>query len=123
MLAVNPTAGKATAGAQDRSGSQAQDNRFELDEVGFFSTMMMHDKVIKPIVVPIKVQSRQLKNYLLAISGLPESFGDSMQNVCYATAFPQPGHTTAQLGDELDTRNLSPYVMLYRVYQAKATPT
>ena len=79
----------------------------------------MHDKVTKPVVVPMKVQSRQLKNYLLAISELPESFGDSMQNMCYATAFLQPGLTTAQLDDGPDTRNLSPYVMLYRVYQAK----
>ena len=105
MLAANPTAGKATAGAQDRSGSQAHDYRFELGEVLFPSTMTMHDKVTKPVVVPMKVQSRQLKNYLLATSELPEPFGGSMQNVCYmyATVFLQPGHTTAQLDDGSDT--------------------
>ena len=40
-----------------------------------------------------------------------------MENVCYATAIVQAGHKVAQLDSGQDTRNLSPYVMLYRVYQ------
>ena len=80
--------------------------------------MMMHDKMTKPLVVPMKVRSRDLDNYPVAISELPKAFGDSMENVCYATAIVQPGHRAAQLDAGQDTRNLSPFVMMYRVYQA-----
>ena len=80
--------------------------------------MMMHDKMTKPLVVPMKVASRELDTYLHPISQLPEAFGDSMENVCYATAIVQPGHRAAQLDAGQDTRNTSPFVMLYRVYQA-----
>ena len=41
-----------------------------------------------------------------------------MENVSYATAIVQPGYRAAQLDAAEDTRNLSPFVMLYRVYQA-----
>jgi hypothetical protein len=81
--------------------------------------MMMHDKMPQPLVVPMKVQSRELHNYLHALSELPEAFGDSMENVCYATAIVQAGHRAAQLDSGQDAPNLSPYVMLYRVYQSE----
>jgi hypothetical protein len=118
VLAVNPQAGKSTAASKDRSGSQVDDHRLRLGEVAHFSTMMMHDKMTKPLVAPMKVASRELNTYLHPISQLPEEFGDSMENVCYATAIVQPGHKAAQLDDGQDTRNTSPFVMLYRVYQA-----
>ena len=118
VLAVNPKEGQFTEASRDRSGSQVEDYRFKIGEVAHFSTMMMHDKLTKPLVVPMKVQSRELHNYLHALSELPEEFGDSMENVCYATAIVQAGHRAAQLDSGQDTRNLSPYVMLYRVYQA-----
>ena len=35
-----------------------------------------------------------------------------------ATAIVQPGYRAAQLDAAADTRNLSPFVMLYRVYEA-----
>ena len=60
VLAVNPQAGKFTAASNDRSGSQVEDHRLRLDEVAHFSTMMMHDKMTKPLVVPMKVASREL---------------------------------------------------------------
>ena len=118
VLAVNPQAGKFTEASKDRSGSQVEDHRLRLGEVAHFSTMMVHDKMTKPLVVPMKVASRELKTYLHTISQLPEKFGDSMENVCYATAIVQPGHRAAQLDAGQDTRNTSPFVMLYRVYQA-----
>ena len=118
VLAVNPDEGKFTDVSRDRTGSQVEDHRFKLGEVAYFSTMMMHDTMTKPLVVPMKVQLRELHNYLHAISELPETFGDSMENVCYAIAIVQLGHRAAQLDGGQDTRNLSPYVMLYRVYQA-----
>ena len=118
VLAVNPQAGKSTAASKDRSGSQVEDHRLRLGEVAHFSTMMVHDKMTKPLVVPMKVASRELKTYLHTISQLPEKFGDSMENVCYATAIVQPGYRAAQLDAGQDTRNTSPFVMLYRVYQA-----
>ena len=70
------------------------------------------------LVVPMKVQSRELHNYLRALPELPEAFGDSLENVCYATAIVQAAHRAAQLDSGHDIRNLSPYFMLYRVYQA-----
>ena len=118
VLAVHPQEGHFTEASRDRSGSQANDYRFKIGDVAHFSTMMMHDKLTKPLVVPMKVQSRELHNYLHAISELPTEFGDSMENVCYATAIVQAGHRAAQLGSGQDTRNSNPYVMLYRVYQA-----
>jgi hypothetical protein len=80
--------------------------------------MMMHDdKMTKPLVVPMKVASRELNTYLHPISELPDAFRASLENVCYATAIVQPGYRAAQLDAAQDTRNLSPFVMLYRVYQ------
>ena len=118
VLTVNPKEGQFTEASRDRAGSQVEDYRFKIGEVAHFSTMMMHDKLTKPLLVPMKVQSQELHNYLRALSELPEEFGDSMENVCYATAVVQAGHRAAQLDSGQDTRNLSPYVMLYRVYQA-----
>ena len=63
VLAVNPKEGKFTEASRDRSGSQVEDYRFKIGEVAHFSTMMMHDKMTKPLVVPMKVQSRELHNY------------------------------------------------------------
>ena len=84
-----------------------------------FSTMMVHDNLTKPLVCPMKVQSRTADNYPKAVSELPDGYRDSMENVCYATAIVQPGRNMAQLGETVDdTRRSMPYVMLYRVYQA-----
>ena len=41
-----------------------------------------------------------------------------MENMCYATAIVQPVHRAEQLDAGQDTRNLSPVVMMYIVYQA-----
>ena len=60
VLAVTPQEGKPTDASKDRTGSQVEDHRFRLGEVAHFSTMMMHDKMTKPLVVPMKVQSREL---------------------------------------------------------------
>ena len=116
VLAVNPKEGQFTEASRDRSGSQVEDYRFKIGEVAYFSSMMMHDKMTKPLVVPMKVQSRELHNYLHVLSELSEEFGDSMENVRYAIAIVQAGHRAAQLDSGQNTRNLSPYVMLYRVY-------
>jgi hypothetical protein len=118
VLGVHPKEGKFTDASRDRTGTQEKDHRFRLGEVAHFSTMMMHDKQTKPLVVPMKVASRELDTYLDPISELPETFGASFENVSYATAIVQPGYRTAQLDAAEDTRNLSPFVMLYRVYQA-----
>ena len=40
VLAVNPKAGKSTGASRDRTGSQAKDHRFNIDEVAHFSIMM-----------------------------------------------------------------------------------
>ena len=117
VLAVHPQEGQFTEASKDRSGSQDKDYRFKIGEVAHFSTMMVHEKLTKPLAVPMKVQSRELHNYLHAISELPTEFGDSMENVCYATAIVQAGERAAQLDSGRDTRNSQPYVMLYRVYQ------
>jgi hypothetical protein len=118
VLAVHPKEGKFTDASRDRTGTQVKDHRFRLGEVAHFSTMMMHDKMTKPLVVPMKVASRELDTYLHPISELPGAFGASLENVSYATAIVQPGYRAAQLDAAEDTRNLSPFVMLYRVYQA-----
>ena len=118
VLAVQPKEGKFTDASRDRTGTQDKDHRYRLGEVAHFSTMMMNEKMTKPLVVPMKVASRELDTYLDPISELPEAFGASLENVCYATAIVQPGYRAAQLDAAEDTRNLSPFVMLYRVYQA-----
>ena len=118
VLAVQPKEGKFTDASRDRTGTQDKDHRYKLGEVAHFSTMMMNDKMTRPLVVPMKVASRELDTYLHPISELPEAFGASLENVCYATAIVQPGYRAAQLDAAEDTRNLSPFVMLYRVYQA-----
>ena len=55
VLAVNPKEGKFTEASRDRSGSQVEDHRVNIGGVAHFSTMMMHDKMTKPLVVPMKV--------------------------------------------------------------------
>ena len=57
VLAVNPKEGKFADASKDRTGSQVKDHRLRLSEVAHFSTMMMHDKMTKPLVVPMKVAS------------------------------------------------------------------
>ena len=118
VLAVHPKEGKFTDASRNRTGNQIKDHRFRLGEVAHFSTMMIHDKMTKPLVVPMKVASRELDTYLHAIFELPEVSGASLENVCYATTIVQPGYRAAQLDTAQDTRNLSHFVMLYRVYQA-----
>ena len=108
-----------TEASKDRSGEQTEDWRSDLGEMAHFSTMMVHDNLTKPLVCPMKVKSRTIDNYPTAMSELPDGYGDSMENVCYATAILQPGSNMAQLGETVDdTRKVMPYVMLYRVYQA-----
>ena len=57
VLAVNPKEGKITYASKDRTGSRVKDHRLRLCEVAHFSTMMMHDKMTKPLVVPMKMAS------------------------------------------------------------------
>ena len=90
VLAVHPKEGKFTDASRDRTGSQVKGHRFRLGEVAHFNTMMMHDKMTKPLVVPMKVASRELDTYRDPISELPEAFGASLENVCHATAIVCP---------------------------------
>lgn len=117
VLAVSK--GKPAAGSSDRTGDQAKDERVVIGEVAFFSTHMMHDNLTKALSVPMKVVSRNVDNYPVAVSDLPESFGDSMTNACYATAIVQASTLVSQVDNSKDTRKSMPYVMLYRVYQHK----